>query len=134
MGMKLPPDLDRKVRAMADAQGQRPGPPSGSRSKYKNSRLDTPDGKFDSKKEYRRWLRLKEMLLAGAVHFLRRQVSYRLEVNGVLVARYVADFAYVEGGRLVVEDVKSAYTARLPVYRMKKRLMKALHNIEIKEV
>jgi len=47
------------------------------------------------------------------------------------VARYIADFVYeTETGQTVVEDMKGAVT---DVYRMKKRLMVAAHNIEIIE-
>lgn len=47
------------------------------------------------------------------------------------IAKYVADFVYTDDlGNTVVEDPKGAKTA---VYRMKKRLMVACHNIEIQE-
>jgi hypothetical protein len=59
------------------------------------------------------------------------QPRYRLEVCGVHVCDYVADFRYEEGGATVVEDAKGFKTA---AYKLKKKLMKAIHNIEIREV
>jgi hypothetical protein len=41
---------------------------------------------------------------------------------------------YLEGGGRVVEDVKSPVTRRLPVYRLKRRLLAALYGIVIREV
>lgn len=46
------------------------------------------------------------------------------------VGKYVADFVYRDGDKLVVEDPKGA---RPPVYRLKKALMVVAHNIEIIE-
>jgi hypothetical protein len=57
-------------------------------------------------------------------------VRYPLEVNGVPVATYVADFVYSEAGREVVEDAKGVL---LDVYKIKRKLMLALHGIEIRE-
>lgn len=68
---------------------------------------------------------------AGLISGLRRQVSFVLRVNDVLVCRYRPDFVYVEGDRRIVEDVKGILT---PVYRLKKKLMLAVHGIEVREV
>ena len=46
--------------------------------KYHNRVLDTPDGKFDSAKEYRRWQELKLMQRAGEIYDLQRQVPFVL--------------------------------------------------------
>lgn len=54
--------------------------------------------------------------------------------NGIKICVYIADYIYIENGRSVVEDVKSAFTAKLPVYRLKKKLLSALLGIEIREV
>lgn len=91
---------------------------------------------FDSKKEARRWRMLVLLKELGAITELERQVSYDLTVNGVKVARYVADFRYRDKDRndeLIVEDVKSEATRKLPLYRLKRRLMLACHQIVIRE-
>ena len=90
---------------------------------------------FDSEKEYRRFLLLRAWQAAGLISMLRCQVSFRLHAaGGILICRYRADFTYVRGGRLVVEDVKSKITAAHPVYRLKKKWLLAEHGIEICEV
>lgn len=83
-------------------------------------------------------LRAQELELlerSGAVEALREEVPFPLEVNGVLICTYVADFVYLEhagGGRLVevVEDFKGM---RTPAYRLKRKLMLAVYGIELRE-
>lgn len=105
-------------------------------SKY-GAKPTTIDGiRFASKKEGRRYRELKVLLKAGRIAELRLQVPYRIEVNGMLICTYKADFVYTEfdvatGGRLeVIEDCKGV---RTPVYKLKAKLMRAIHGIEIQE-
>lgn len=60
------------------------------------------------------------------------QVPYRLTVNGQLICKYYLDFkvTYADG-RVEHIDVKGVVT---DVYRLKRKLMKACHDIEIIEV
>ncbi|AMV23443.1 hypothetical protein VT84_03470 [Gemmata sp. SH-PL17] len=104
-----------------------------SRSKYRNSKCEVDGVQFDSRKEAARWGELRTREAAGAIVALRRQVRIPIIVNGTRVCAYVADFVYIAGGRRVVEDVKSAFTRKLPVYRLKKKLLAAL-GVEINEV
>lgn len=75
-------------------------------------------------------------MLQGAGHIsdLREQVSYVLvQGNGKLrPIRYIADFVYVDAGKETVADAKGY--SKNPVYRMKKKMMKLIHGIEIKEL
>jgi hypothetical protein len=73
---------------------------------------------------------------AGLVRGLRRQVRYRLTVNGVEVGSYVADFVFFdpETDRVVVQDTKSPATRRLPLYRLKRNLMRAVWGLAVEEV
>ena len=98
-------------------------------AKYRNVKTDG----FDSKKESRRYADLLLLERAGDIQNLRSQVPYACVVNGIHVCDYVADFSYTEGARRVVEDVKSEHTRKLPVYRLKRRLMLACHGIQISE-
>ena len=61
------------------------------------------------------------------------QPRFKLDVNGVHVADYLADFSYTrtDGGQRIVEDVKGHSTE---TYKLKRRLMLACHGIEIEEV
>ena len=104
-------------------------------SKYHAKRVDTEDGKFDSKLEFRRWRELKLLERAGVITELRRQVRIPLipqSKYGREIA-YVADFSYREDGKVVIEDTKSEAT-KTPLYRLKKRLVAEKYGIEIKEV
>ncbi len=104
-------------------------PPLPKRNKYANVKTDG----FDSKKESRRHQELVMLERAGKISGLALQVPYACVVNGVHVCDYVADFTYMEGERRVVEDVKSDATRKLPVYRLKRKLMLACHGIQISE-
>lgn len=123
-------------------------------NKYKNKIVDLISGeKFDSKKEYARWCKLKMMEQAGLISNLQRQVRFELipaqydivEVCGrnktvrkkKLVERecvYVADFVYFDNstGKEIVEDVKSKIT-KTPDYVIKRKLMLYLYGIKINE-
>ena len=103
-------------------------------NKY-NARKVMVDGHtFDSIKESQRYVQLKLMLRAGKITDLELQPRYDIDVNGKRICFYKADFRYVENGKTVVEDVKSTMTAKLPVYRLKKKLVKACHDVDIVEV
>jgi len=104
------------------------------RSKYGNKKTVVGGIKFDSQKEAKRWNELLMLQQAREIAGLMRQFRYPLFVNGVCVCTYVADAVYTDlrTGQVVTEDVKGG--PRTTVYRLKKRLMKACLNIDIKEV
>lgn len=103
------------------------------RSKYNAVRTEVDGIKFASKKEANHYEMLKILERAGKITRLTLQPSFPLEVNGQLICRYVADFQYwdVERNEWTHEDVKGWKT---PAYKLKKKLMKAIHGIEIKEI
>ncbi len=100
------------------------------RGKYNNKILETEDGRFHSQREYIRWRQLKLLNAKGAISDLTRQVPFRLQFNGVLIEKYIADYTYTERGNFVVEDCKGFRTKD---YRRKRKWMKAFHGITIKE-
>lgn len=102
------------------------------RQKYGAQRTMIDGITFDSKKEATRYAELKLLERGKQISFLETQVRFLLVINGTLCATYVADFRYVRDGAVIVEDVKSVATMT-SVYRIKKKLMLALHNIEILE-
>jgi hypothetical protein len=87
---------------------------------------------FSSKKEMKRYQDLKLLFHYGKIGSLELQPRFKLEVNGQLICTYVADFRYVDlsSMKIVIEDSKGFKT---PDYRLKKKLMKAILNIEIQE-
>ena len=111
-------------------------------SKYRNKRITADNHTFDSIKEYRRYCELKILQRAGYIEQLQLQVPYELipsqREGGKVVERkvkYVADFVYFdkERGQVIVEDVKSEAT-KTELYRVKKKLMRYVHGIEVREV
>jgi len=100
------------------------------RSKFRAKKFMDPDTQevFDSKGEYRRWLKLKEQWQTGQIANLRRQVEIPLKVNGILITVYRADFAYEEDDERVVEDFKGFET---PEFKLKRKLVWACHGIRL---
>lgn len=94
--------------------------------------------KFDSRREFERWLELKQLERAGKVMGLERQKAFVLidksEYGRQIV--YKCDFSYLDAssGAKIVEDVKSPITQKNPVYRLKKRLLAERYGIVIREV
>ena len=88
---------------------------------------------FQSIKESRRYTELKLMQQAGVIRDLETQPKFKLEVNGVHITTYYADFRYHDNERRteVVEDVKGM---RTQLYIIKRRLMKACLDIDVEEV
>jgi len=111
-------------------------------NKYRNTKLKTSEGVFDSKKEYMRWRQLKELEAMGKIKDLQRQTKYELipsqRRDGKVIERavcYYADFDYVTAdGLKVVEDVKSNITRKKPEYVIKRKLMLDRHGIRVREV
>lgn len=111
-------------------------------SKYKAQRIEKDGMKFDSVKEYKRYIELTARMQRGEISELQCQVKFELapkvkiagEKRAKPALRYFADFTYIENGVQVVEDVKSVVTRKLASYRNKKHLMKTVHDIDIREV
>lgn len=110
--------------------------------KYNNQKQIVDGQKFDSKHEKRRFDTLMQMQRMGLIQDLKTQVSFdllptvRYPVAGKTSRRrvYIADFTYMQDGKLKVEDAKSESTAKDSTYSLKKHLMMHVHGIEIIEV
>jgi hypothetical protein len=102
-------------------------------SKYHNTKTTVDGIAFDSKKEAARHGELQLLAKAGAIQDLRLQMPFELipKQAGERAVRYIADFVYMENGKMIVEDVKGVKT---DVYKIKKKLMLAVHGIRIREV
>jgi hypothetical protein len=104
-------------------------------SKFRARKTKTDGITFDSQKEAMRYLELKALLDQGKIKDLKLQFKFDCVVNDQKICYYLADFVYLDSkGKTVVEDVKSEYTAKNPVYRLKKKLVEALHDVVITEV
>lgn len=89
---------------------------------------------FDSKWEAERYGQLVMLQRANQIRDLVTQVKFDIKINNEKICTYIADFTYYEKNKdgveeFIVEDAKGLETA---VFRLKKKLMKAINNIEIK--
>ena len=102
------------------------------RSKYGNRIVEYDGYKFDSQGESMRYYQLKMLQKAGKISGLQVHVPFELipkdEKHRAIY--YEADFVYIEDGQKIVEDFKGF---RTDVYKIKKRMMKWLYGIDIKE-
>lgn len=95
-------------------------------NKYHNQKTKIGDMIFDSKKEASRYQELRLLECGGVISDLKMQVRFMIcpKAGGNKRARYyVADFVYKEGGKSIIEDVKSPITLKNPVYSLKKALV-----------
>ena len=99
--------------------------------KYRNTPTEVDGIKFDSKAEARRYGELMLMMAAGEIGQVILQPRFVIAINGTKICTYVGDFEYHRRGVRVIEDVKGVKT---PAYRIKKKLMLAVHGIDIEEI
>jgi len=113
-------------------------------NKYHARKCTVDSIQFDSRREAERYRELQILKRAGLIRNLERQPEFLILVSTlygksprplVRVGRYRADFRYVDTdtGQLVIEDAKSPAT-RTTAYRLRKRLVEAIHGITITEV
>ena len=132
--------------------------------KFNNKKMETPDGVFDSKGEWQRWLFLKDAEQQGLIKDLQRQVKFiliptqyrdevvHLKTKDKIVKRvaerevtYTADFVY----RKQTKDIDNNLLGHIEVWSkvvedykgypndrwpLKKAMMLYFHGIAIREV
>ena len=128
------------------------------RNKCGNIKIEVDGIEFDSKKEANRYCELKLLQRAGVIEDLELQKEFelipaqyeyfarygkqgqRLQDGKRCIEKscvYKADFAYKQGGRLVVEDVKGyrdPASAAYAKFVIKRKLMLHVHGIKITEI
>lgn len=107
-------------------------------TKYRAKKTVIDGIKFDSKKEAKRYIALRELEKKGNIEKLMLQPRFLLQEgfrkNGKAYRKieYVADFMYEQDGKLIVEDVKGIKT---DVYKLKQKLFeKRYQDLTIKEI
>lgn len=126
--MKLEEARKEALTMQAPAPRQ-PAKPSSKASKYGNVPTTLHGHKFASQAEGRHYLRLRAAEQRGEITGLILHPRYRLELGGMTVCFYVADFEYRNAaGELVIEDVKGVLT---PAFVLKRKLMKALLGLDV---
>lgn len=95
-------------------------------SKYNNKKTIVDNIKFDSKSEANRYIELKMLEKARKISDLELQPKFILQekyINNkgekIRAITYKADFCYLEGNKIVVEDVKGMETKE---FKLKKKL------------
>lgn len=128
---KLPTEFCKAKKISVNPFSEKPK----KKSKYHNVKTVVDGITFDSKAEAKRYGELKLMEKAGVITTPELQKKYPIVINGIHICNYIADFVYIntEGRKLklIVEDTKGM---RTPVYNLKKKLMKAVHNIDVVEI
>lgn len=111
------------------------------KNKFKAAKHELNGHTFASGREKRRYQQLLVLERAGKIKNLELQPKYEIipkqiksDGKAERAAVYTADFRYIEEGMLVVEDVKSKATAKLADYVLRRKLMLAVHGIEVREV
>ena len=122
------------------------------RSKYGNKKATHNGTIFDSRKERNRYITLLALQKAGEISDLKMQVPFeiipavyekvekQLKTKVKIVDRcvqkathYIADFVYKDkDGNMVVEDVKGSSNILTPEFKLKMKLMRYVHGIQIK--
>lgn len=123
------------------------------RNKYNSKKVVIDGITFDSTKEGKRYLVLKEAQCNGTISELTLHPRWELlpakkeqyiehkitkdvvkERTILLPIRYTADFSYIKDGQFVVEDVKgSPYTLSKDV-PLRLKMMKYFHDIDVRLV
>ncbi len=100
------------------------------RLKYGNVITERDGIKFRSKGEADRYSELKLLQHARKIANLKLQVKFKLLAYGEVVGSYIADFVYLEGDNLIIEDYKGTRTA---LFTLKWNILKAMtkHNPKI---
>lgn len=135
LGQKIP---TRKKAVTTETVVEKVIKPKKKYNKYHNLKVVTEDGlKFDSQKEYKRWIVLKDMEEKGEIHDLKRQIPFVLHCPSIdgdskKVGKYISDFCYYVGDEYIVEDVKSFFTAKNSLFIWKKRHIREEYGIIIR--
>lgn len=102
-------------------------------NKYRARKTEVDGIIFDSKHEAEVYLKLKDRENKGEISNLQLQVPFELipKIGKQRPCTYVADFTYYEGYKFMVVDAKGVKT---DAYKIKKKLMRWINNIEITEL
>lgn len=100
------------------------------KTKYRAVRTVVDGITFASKREAARYGVLRTLAQAGKISGLTLQPRFPLLVNGTKIGEYRADFRYVEGGKVIIEDCKGFRTRQ---YIQKRKHVEAQYGITIRE-
>lgn len=121
------------------------------KNKYRNKKVVIDGITFDSTKEGKRYLVLKEAQENGVISDLELQPKWVLipkitetyvkhlktkdkvcERTAQLPITYTADFAYMKDGERIIEDVKISPKMLPKEFVLKVKMMRAIHGIKVR--
>lgn len=105
-------------------------------NKYRNTPTIVDGIRFASKREAKRYQELRLLERAGEISALQLQPRFPIIAEGIPICTYIGDFSYWTSGKneaqkFIVEDSKGV---RTDLYRIKRKLVKALYKLDITEV
>lgn len=120
-------------------------------NKYNNKKVEFDGITFDSTKEGKRYLFLKDAQEKGLISNLELQPKFELipsikenyvkhlktkdkicERTVQLAITYTADFSYIKDGVRIVEDVKASPKMLPKEFSLKVKMMRYFHSIDVK--
>jgi len=108
--------------------------------KYRNTVVEYDGNTFDSIKERDYYIELKLKQKAGIVKDIFCQVPILIEVNCIKICKYYCDFKIIYSDKSIeyvdikAFDKKNNKYITTPAFQLKKKLVKAVHGIDIKIV
>jgi hypothetical protein len=105
-------------------------------NKYKNKWTEYNGVKYQSQKEALYAQELDLLLKAKKIVSWNRQIKMPIEIDGVHICNYVCDFEVLHpDGKVEYIDVKGMRSgAPYQLFKLKKKLVEAIYNIELREV
>lgn len=87
---------------------------------------------FPSTGEHHRYAHLRMLQTVGEISELRLQPAFPIEINGIRVCTYRADFQYVDGrGKRVIEDYKGNRDHTDNSSALRRKLAEAMYGISV---
>ena len=87
---------------------------------------------FASRAEHRRYMHLAMLRNAGEITNLILQPVFPVEINGIRVCCYRADYEYVKGGVTVVEDMKGSKDFQDNASALRRKAAEAYYGFSVK--
>lgn len=105
-------------------------------SKYKNQWTEYNGVNYQSKKEAAYAKELDLLQKAKQIKSWKRQIKMPIEINGQHICNYICDFEILNNdGTVTYADAKGMKSGvPYQMFKLKTKLVKALYNIDIKEV
>jgi hypothetical protein len=107
--------------------------PKLTRGRYAADRPKIDGHQFHSLKEAKRYGELTLLAQAGVISNLTVHPALPVKIGDYPFCTYTADFAYVEDGVQIIEEVKSTGTRRDPAYRLRRKAAELFYQLQIRE-